>query len=336
MGKTIVKRITHVKDKPKQADIPKKSKTAGIKDKIETRAKSVKTKRRPKRLRTMADTWESEPEFDPDIIEVLGLKILVYGKWKVGKSHVAQKILEFTGYEGKTRIIPPGLPVYLLDTEVGRAYEVSKQKFREYLISGDLKVKQCNVKDPITKKTDKTQSLRILTDFALSVLEKEEGTLIIDTVTDFGDWLYSVLVDEVLGNEYGFDEWDNEIKRVAPVQYAWKKRENVNILRALRDTKMNVIFVAQGKDEYEKPKKKKKGKKSNMFDGKKTGAILADVDDKTGHWVDVIVLVEKDPRTGKRKLTITASAFEDEQAEMIEITDDISITGVVNALKDKI
>ena len=336
MGKEIVRKKIQVKNKPKQADIPKKSKTSGIKDKIEKRAKEIKSVRKPKRLRTFEDTWETLESFDENAKEVLGLKFLIYGLEKVGKSHLAHETLNFLGYEGKTRIVPPGSPAFILDTEVGRSYEVSKQKFREHLLNGSLKVKQCNIKDPITKKTDKTQSLRILTDWALSVLEKEEGTLIIDTLTDFGDWLYSVLLTEVLPEDYGFDEWGAEIKKVAPFQYAWKKRENIDILRALRDTKMNVIFIGQGKDEYEKPKKKKKGKKENVFDIKKTGAILPDVDPKTGHWVDVICLIEKDDITGKRKITITKSAFEDEVAEMIEITEDISITGIVNAIKDKL
>jgi hypothetical protein len=337
MGRKIVVKTTQKvdKNKPTSAPIPEKNKSAGIKEKIEKRAKQIKIKKAPKRLRSMEETWDTVEPLDENFKEVLGLKFLIYGPEKSGKSHLSQDILNFEEYEGRTRIIPCGSPVYVLDTEVGRAYEVAKQKFREHLLDGTLKVKQCNVKDPVTKKTDKANSLRILTDFALSVLEEEQGTLIIDTVTDFGDWLYSVLVTEVLGDEYGFDEWGAEIKKVAPVQYAWKRKENVDILRALRDTKLNVILLGQARDEYEKPKKNKKGK-ANMFDNKPTGAIIADVDKKTGHWVDVICLLEKDKQTGKRKITITDSAFEEKVAKMIEITDDVTISGIVNALKDKL
>ena len=333
--KIIIKKPIETKtDKPVQADIPKKIDTAGIPEKIVSRGKKIKIKKAPKRLKTMEETWETVKPKEKGSIRTKGLRILLYGKFKVGKTHLAQSSVLFKGFKGKKREIPMGSPVYILDTEEESALDIADDKFEKYLIDGTMKIKQCGIRDPETNKLDKAESLITLESFTEVLLSQDHGTIVIDTLTDYGDWLYFVLVNKVLPEKYDFDElWEKETENLLPFQYTWKKMHNVKFLRNLRATRMNVILIAQGKDEYEvQSANPKKGEKMKMS---KTGAIIADVDAKTGHWVDITALLDKD-LSGERKLTITNSRFEDQHASYPVITGNITFDKIVEVISHKL
>lgn len=335
MGKKIViqKPAISPEDKPVIANIPIKN-SSDLQNTMVTRAKQIKIIRQPKRLKTMDETWNTVKPKEVGSIRVKGLRVLLYGKFKVGKTHLAQTSIEFTGFKGVKREIPCGFPAYILDTEEESALDIADDKFEKYLIDGSMKIKQCGIRDE-NNKLDKATSLITLESFTETLLNQEQGTIIIDTLTDYADWLYFVLVTKVLPDRYDFDElWENETEKLLPFQYTWKKMHNVKFLRNLRATKMNVILIAQGKDEYEvEPADPSKNKKMQMS---KTGAIIADVDGKTGHWVDITALLEKDQYTGERKLTITNSRFEDSKADYPVLTGNIKFEDIIKAISNKL
>jgi hypothetical protein len=308
---------------------PVNPKVGGWKNKIKQKADVIENLT-PKILRTKADTWDSISNKDEPALEK-GLFILVFANEKVGKSYLGCTSSKFEGYKGKKRIIPAGWPSYILDSENSVKAE-ALTNFVEQYKQNKIKVHNYSIRKAGTKRRDTKATMSELDDFVLSLEKEEQGTLVVDTFTEYCDCAQDRLV-EVVGK--GYNEDHVPVKKLMPIQYNWRTKEVVDLLHTMRDFKINIILICQAKDEYV-------NETSNPLESTKSGQILADALKKTNYWVDAICVMEKDTDDDgyvERRLYVKDSRFEDKDTnkdEMVLVNENISLTNLVNLFKHKL
>jgi len=344
MKKTVTKRVvgstkkivsvattkptTVIKKTPvSEATPPEDVKVAGWKKKLRT----GKVKARV--LRSKEDTWDQARIDNKDRGKrKKGLVILLDGGSKVGKTNFTFTPADFDGFEGKRRIIPAGHPIYVLDTE-NASEDEADFNFPEHIDGGNIIIHNCFVENPITKEIDPTKSIEELEEWAYALSDDEQGTLVIDNFSDYCDWAYFKLVDKILG--IGFDDDGKEKKKPIPIQYKWRTKKVKSFLRRLRNINMNVILVAQTKDEWA-------SSGSGAMDGYKTGNQISEVLKGSDYWVDVIARYEKetigsgDDKETIRTLRVIDSRFETEnmKGRSYELTGNPTFSDLIDLFKD--
>lgn len=280
-----------------EADTPESPEVSGWKKKIADKEELLK----PRILRTKAEIWDIKKN-QKKTKRKKGLVIFVYAMQKVGKTHFALTASNFEGFEGQRRIIPKGYPAYVVDSE-NSVEDEAEIKFPDEKDNDKILISNCYVEDPRTKENNPTKSMELMEEEAYALSNEEDGTIIIDTFTDYCEFTYYKMVDKILG--IGFDQDGKENKTPIPIQYKWRTKKSVSFLRALRNFKMNVILTAQGKEETVGG--------DGPLDYHKTGKIIADALDKAVFWVDVICVLDKyTDESGNlvRKLVVTDCRFE--------------------------
>jgi len=288
----------------------------------------------PKILRTKDDTWNTKINTENREIRKKGLVIFVYAMSKEGKTRFGLTASQFEGFIGKKREIPRGYPLYALDTEIAVEDE-SEIKFYDELNDNKILIKNCYKENPETKEIDPTKTLEQIDNWAYSLSQEIDGTIFIDSFTDYCEFTYYKLVDKVLGKKYGFNDDGSENKRVMPIQYKWRTKKTVSFLRALRKFDLNVILTAQGKEETVKDEN------GGAMDFHKTGAIIADALGKTFYWMDIICMLytETDEFNNEtRKLKIIKSKFAPDKLDKdstYELEDEnITVTNLIGLIGD--
>jgi len=297
----VVKKVVKdEKEKIKEATTPTQLKVSGWKKKL----KAEKTRLQPRVLRPKEELWEKKKK-EKKTKRRKGLIILLDGLGKTGKTNFGLTAVDFKGFEGKRRIIPKGSPVYVLDTE-NAVEDEADFNFAEAMDSDEIIIENCFVEHPVTKEIDPSASLEKLEEWAYSLSDVKQGTLIIDNFTDYCEWAYYKLVDKVLG--IGFDEDGKEKKAPMPIQYKWRTKKVKSFLRKLRNIGINVILVAQTKDEWV-------NEGGGALGGRKTGLQETDALKGTDYWVDIIARYEKeqhDDGSVTRRIVVLDSRFETE------------------------
>jgi len=320
--KVVSKPDTPIVKKPaiEEADSPEDIKVSGWK-------KNIKAGRAPRILRPKVETWDVYKEERKTVKRKRGVLILVDGLPKVGKTNIALSAVNFEGHVGKRRDIPPGKPVYVLDTENATEDEADFH-FGDNMDEGDIIIRSIFIERPDTKEIDPVKSLEELEEWAYALTEETRGTLIIDNFTDYCDWVYYKLVDVILG--YGFDDDGVEKQKPTPMQYKWRNKKIKTFLRRLRFMPINIVLIAQVKAEWESGK--------GAYDGRKTGEYITEAIEGLQYWVDIVARYEKDYENNEvvRRLIITDSRFEtkDMKGRKYEIEGDPTFQGIIDLFKD--
>jgi len=317
--------------KPKNIDVPAWKQK--IQEKLsEAGEDSAKT---PIQLNaTMESTWDivAEKQKEDTILE-RGLFVLVFAEEKAGKTRFGTECVNFEGFEGSTRIIPTGHPTWILDSETDAVATEALKKYQDLMKEGQLLIHNYGKRIKGTKRRDNEATMKELEKFALALHKHKQGTLVIDTFSEYCAAAEDRLV-EVVGK--GFDDNNMPIRKLAPMEWKWRTKEIVDFLQALRGFGINIILTAQAKPEYiQNP--------TNVFDSVQSGRLLADVLAKVNYWVDVICLMEKfeDEESGmiERQLSVLHSRWEDEHTEVDDLiltNEDISLTNLVSLFADKL
>lgn len=329
-AKTIIKMTPSSKKTPvvEEADTPENSKVAGWKTGVATKKAFL---RRPKILRPKKELWGKLKEVKRKKKRINGIFVFVDGLEKTGKTNISLSAVKFKGFNGKRRILPPGKPVYVLDTE-NASEDEADFNFPDYIDEGDILIKNCFVENPLTKEIDPTKSLDLLEEWAYSLTDEKVGTLVIDNFTDYCDWVYYKLVDVVLG--IGFTADGKPKRNPMPIEYQWRNKKIKDFLRRLRNIPLNVILIAQVKEEWGNTG-------GGPMDGYRTGGYESNVLKGTKYWVDVIARYEKiaeDNGKVTRKLVIKDSRFETKDMAGREYTlkGDPTFQGIIDLIKDLI
>jgi hypothetical protein len=279
----------------------------------------------PRILRPKTELWDKKVA-NAKTKREKGIIVLVKGLPKVGKTNMELSSVDFEGYEGKHRILPPGKPVYVLDTENATEDE-AYMHFAKHVKSGGIIIENCFVENLATKEIDPTASMEKLEEWAYSLTEETVGTLGIDNFTDYCDWAYYKLVDKILG--IGFTADGKERKHPLPVQYKWMRKKIKSFLKRLRNIGINVILVAQVKAEWAG---------DGDLESRKTGRFVMEGMEGSDYWVDVVCEYEKEIVDGEivRKLTVTDSRFEKQKMTGKEyvLEGDPTFSGLVDLFKD--
>lgn len=312
-------------EQPTEAETPESVNVAGWKKKLEIEKANLM----PRSLKPKTELWDKKKaEKKTEGKRKKGLVIFIYAKPKAGKSRFGLTSSQFEGFTGKKRILPKGYPTYVLDTE-NAVEDEAEINFVEQVNQGKIIIENCFIENPLTKEIEPIKSMEKIEEWAYSLEKEENGTLVIDTFTDYCEFAYYKLVDKVLGIK--FNEDGKEKKAVMPMQYKWKTKKIVSFLRSLRNFKMNIILIAHAKDEYIKTG-------DGAMDFAKTGKIIANALDDADYWVDIVAVMDKvsdDDGTVHRKFVVTESRFETKDMKGMEYTleEDISLSALVDLFK---
>lgn len=300
---------------------PAKTTVTGWKNRVAEKKKLMQ----PRVLRPKSELWDKKAE-QPLKKRRKGIIVMVKGLHKVGKTNLEISSVDFPGYEGEHRIIPPGKPVYILDTENATEDEAYLH-FKEQMEKREILIENCFVENPLTKEIDPTKSMEKLEEWAYSLTEETDGTIGIDNFSDYCEWAYFKLVDKILG--IGFTADGKERKHPIPVQYKWMRKHIKSFLKRLRNIGINVILVSQVKAEWAG---------DGDLDSRKTGKFVMEAMEGSDYWADVICEYYKIKEDGKtvRKLVITDSRFETEDMIGREyiIEGNPTFSGLIDMFKD--
>lgn len=210
------------------------------------------------------------------------------GGAKTGKTHFAQSAVEFKGYKSKYRDIPSGRPVFIIEADNANIDE-TETKWHKYLPSekhpeGLIHIQMCYIEDKETKIIDPEKTLYNIYAALFSLSQIEEGTIVLDPFPLFCDLILFVYMLKHTSEgkfDISFDEFLKPERKITIFEYQYKKKLIYEVLRKLRNYKVNIILIGNVKPEYSTGK--------NMYDSKKTGRFLTD-SGQTGsdYWVDVI------------------------------------------------
>jgi hypothetical protein len=227
-----------------------------------------------------------EPEwqyYSDDNVPVKGLKIAIKGKSKTGKSVLAASSC-LDDEEVPTAVgpsIPPGVPTYILDTE-NAAYWLAKYygpQFKAHKIS----VMPVYMEDPKSKAIDPVASYHFFWKKFTELIELDVGTIVVDSVSDFFQWMQSTLRIEVL--KVGPQITSGFNKDIKTSDWYWRNAECEKFLKMIRATKMNVILTAKVKAKYEAEMDQKSGKTKIT----KTDEYVPIWKEETPYWVDLVI-----------------------------------------------
>lgn len=314
-----------VVDKPTEAEPPKNIDVAGWKGKLEEKKKLLA----PKILKPKSELWDKRKETMCNEKNNHGFVVIVYGKRKAGKTNFSLTPSRFEGITGKTRTIPKGYPVYVLDTEEADLDE-AETNFATELADKKIIIESVFVEDEITKEIDPVASMDKMQEWAYALQDETEGTIVIDTFTDYCNWAKWKLEElkNVPHNAVG-----KEVSRLGRFDYGWLYKRIDTFLRTLRHMKLNVILIVKAKDEWINPEP------TNPYSGYKTGEILADVTNGSDYWVDVICRYEKEKHEDgsvERRLIVEDSRKEtvDMKGRQYVLKGNPTFKGLINLFKD--
>lgn len=180
----------------------------------------------------LAKVTESEKKNLKDLFKpsvelelVAGLKIGVYGRWKVGKTHFA---------------LTAPTPVYVVDTEGSARTNVKvfpKERQEKVFISEVI-----NWADKVGKKVDLMASLDavmdsvdVLTDMILESKEVE-GTIVIDSASDIWEWLNQWL-------ELQADTKRTSAGNISRLEWGKANRKYTEFMYMLLRSRWNVVMT---------------------------------------------------------------------------------------------
>jgi len=320
--KKVVVTVTKKPNEIEEADAPESIEVKGWKKKLEEKKEKLK----PKILRPKSELWDKRlTEKKETGKRRKGIVIVIDGMRKAGKTNIALSSSRFEGFEGKRRIIPKGYPVYVLDTEDA----VDDERDFNYHDIDDIIIENVFIEDPITKELDPLKSMDKLQEWAYSLKDEEEGTLIIDTFTDYCEWAKWKLEElkQVPHNPIGKKQ-----ARLTRYDFGWLYKRVNTFLRTLRHMKINVILIAKVKDEWINPDP------SNQYSAYKTGDFLTEATKGFDYWVDVIARYTKIKTTNGvlRRVEVLDSRFEtvDMKNRKYVLEGDPTIDGLVKLFKD--
>lgn len=226
-----------------------------------------------------------KPSSELEVIK--GLKVAVWGRYKVGKSHFAGTA--------------PG-PIYIIDTEgswhILKLSLPADKRDNVHISEVLYKAGEDTNKIDILKAMDAMfEALDLLTQVILLTPEEEAGTIVIDSMTDLWDWLAIWKDVADLPGPEGRLQWGHANKRYA---------EFMNMLLV---SKWHVVATF---------------KADEMVD-KKGGSVMMGDDvmykpkwqKKTGHAFDVIAQMRKDA-DGKRRLVLEGDRFGDIRDTLVD------------------
>lgn len=201
------------------------------------------------------------------------INVGVYGKPKTGKTHLGMSA--------------PG-PVYFIDTESGTNPLEGKFKDREIYINS------INVSEEDYSK-DHVKSWEKFIKAVNTAVEAEDEleTVVIDSTTDIWSYVQNYCKVEIWGlapEERLNQQWDwGEINQ-----------RYTNLIKKLMKADFNLILTAKAREEY-------------AGAGDPTGNFEPKWQNKTAHWVDLVVYNEKDIQddgSTRTKSTVEASRFD--------------------------
>ena len=240
-----------------------------------------------------------------------GIVIRFDGESKVGKTHAVMSACEFKGYKGEIYDLPAGTPMYFIDTERNARGEY-KRNFKGKKIF----IKEVYIEDGLTLEVDTGLSFETVKEMCYN-LTKKRGVVVIDSLTDFCEWLDDdmVLRKKKEGNFNPFD-------------YGKRNLEIKNFLRKMKNMGMIVLYTAGIKPKYDKTG-------GGVWDFSSTGEFTAVVTRGTDYWCDLIIRVEKQLVEGKivRKSIITGSRFEDKTVNIKEVVSSNEFIDIIEKIK---
>lgn len=194
-----------------------------------------------------------------DLEPVKGLKVAVYGAAKVGKTHFSMTAPK---------------PIYFVDTE-GSARAISKA----FPIEDQKQIFVCEVvqfADKRNHKIDLTKSLAAmeywidkLTDIIYEADAKDSprGTIVIDSMTDYGDWLKMWLEQQP-------DLKYTKSGQMMQTEYGRINKKFADLMYAMKLTNWNLIITHKAVNVYD-------------AQGHRTDAQKARWNSNTEYWVEV-------------------------------------------------
>jgi len=172
------------------------------------------------------------PTRDPSVffkpvkeIEVVkALKVSGWGEIESGKSYFAQTFPE---------------PIYIIDTELAAASLAF-----EHFPDKDIRIMEVKIVDPDTDEPRPLECLKEMEAAIRSLKNVNEGTVVIDTITDFWSWMH-VWVESTAEIRYK--------KTGKAMRVEWGKaneRYKYFVMRLIAKKSLNVVLLGQDKKKY--------------------------------------------------------------------------------------
>jgi len=223
-----------------------------------------------------------------------GIKVGIAGEPETGKSYFAMTFPE---------------PVYIIDTEFAAA-KLAQQHFPDK----DIRIFEAKVIDPATDQPDPIKSLDEVEKAIISLKDVNEGTIVVDTVTDYWRWIGAFVEKRAT----------RHTKSGQPFRFEWatgNERYRYFIYRLLSKP-VHVVLTSHMRPIYTASGEETKAKEPRWMGG-------------TPHWCDVVILTKKEFVGGMWKYwgTISKCRFMRAYSETIE---DITFDKLVKVLKDKL
>lgn len=260
---------------------------------------------------TYADTWRKLTEIQKGKKGpwVKGIILLIPGDVGTGKTRFGVDFSNYKGHNLEYRIIPPGLPLFIIATDPSPYHELMStypelmwKTNKDGNPEGIFYV-NCNVTDPSTGYVDPVLTLAEINKY-MSSLKDLSCTIVIE---DWSIYCAFVLYAYMLSEGKSFSSFLKPEKELVPTEYQYKERVIDRVLLSFQnDYIANVILIANSKDKYVN-----KGK--SIYDSVVVGQI-PDVSKGTDRKVDVVATMYKSEMGNNiiRKMMITKSRFEGE------------------------
>jgi len=206
-----------------------------------------------------------------------GIKLMVDGPPKIGKSVFAASacLLDEEIVIEDFIHIPSPAPVIFLDTEFS-AHWLGKF-YGEQMKEGKLQFIDVLVENEETGEIDPCESWETFWNELVARRNMDQGTLVIDSLSDIFQWINSYLRIKILH----VSKEDN----ILPSQWYWRNDKWESLLKMLRKMKCNVIATSKVKEEWgviALP-----GQESARL--QKTGNLVPLVSAVTPYWFDIIM-----------------------------------------------
>jgi hypothetical protein len=252
---------------------------------------------------TMEATWEPiKTALQLREPYILGMHMMIGGFSGTGKSHLAGTAKDWPGVKLHTgRIIPPGFPVYGIDFE-NKLRPVWEQNWSED-IGYKLLPANIYVEDPDTRQLDPVGMLYEANKLIYSLRNQTQGTLLIDTVSFYTDLMLYAFMR--LEKHIKFSDFMSPDRKILPFEYQFKAKTMHELMRKLRNYKINVIYTFTMKDDWEALDPTKPAEQVKVGD-------VPNIQKNTDHWAEFVVQMKlvEDADGWDRIATVTKSNYE--------------------------
>lgn len=207
---------------------------------------------------SIEDFFKSAKDYEAEGSAVFteGLKVMIWGDAKLGKTHFALSFPE---------------PVFVIDTEFGSTPLLRKFPGK------DIRIMSAAVLDPDTDEPDMDESLKKLEKAVATLSELEHGTIVIDSGTDIWSWLGAWVEQEASKRD--------KLTKAGTVQRLEWGRANLRwaqlILRLMNKKGMHFVITAQPRELYNNK-------------GEQTGTFEPKIQKQTKFKCDIVLNVEKE------------------------------------------